>query len=73
MENKELNTDQLVKAQKRANTKAKRIIHALGMDDMVVRNNYVVLIRPDGSEQVVQRAQFKSVKAKKGTYQLKNE
>ncbi len=68
---KEFDAKQLIAAQRKANLKAKKLIRVLGMDDVVVRQNKVIHIRPDGSEHVVKDTQFKSVRTQKGTFTLK--
>ncbi len=69
---KEIDAKQLIAAQKKANLKAKKLIRVLGLDDVVVRQNKVIRISPDGSEQVVKEIQHKTVKTQKGTFTLKN-
>ncbi len=44
---KEFDAKQLIAAQRKANLKAKKLIRVLGMDDVVVRQNNVIHIRPD--------------------------
>lgn len=71
MSKKDINAAELITAQKNANRESEKIIRVLGLDDMVIRNNKVIKIHPDGSEQVVQDSRFKSVRTNKGTFQIK--
>lgn len=68
---KEIDAKQLIAAQRKANLKAKKLIRVLGLDDVVVRQNKVIHISPDGSEQIMKDTRFKTVKAQKGTFTLK--
>ena len=71
MSNKEITAKQLVSAQNRANQKAKKLIRVLGLEDIVVRNNKVIQISPNGTEVILKDSRFKSKKVSKGTFTLK--
>ncbi len=73
MNTKELNAENLIKAQQRANKSSQKMIRVLGLDDLVVRNNKLIKISPDGSEEVVRDSKFKSVKINRGSFQIKSE
>lgn len=73
METKELNSDQLIKAQQKANKNSQKMIRVLGLEDLVVRNNKLIRINPDGTEVIVGDSKFKSVKTNKGVFQIKSE
>ena len=73
MNAKELNAEQLIKAQHRANRTSQKLIWVLGLEDMVVRNNKLIKIHSDGSEEIVGDSKFKSVKITSGSFQIKNE
>lgn len=73
MNTKELNADQLIKAQKKANRTSQKMIRVLGLDDLVVRNNKLIKIHSDGTEEVIRDSKFKSVKINSGTFQIKSE
>lgn len=68
---KEIKTHELISAQKKANTNAKKLIRVLGLDDVVVRQNKVIRIKPDGTEIAIKDSRFSTVKGKKGTFTLK--
>jgi hypothetical protein len=73
MNSKELNADQLIKAQQKANRISQKLIRVLGLDDLVVRNNKLIKIHSDGSEEVVGDSKFKSVKVNSGKYLILSE
>lgn len=73
MKSKELNADQLIKAQQKANKASQKIIRVLGLEDLVVRNNKLIKIHTDGREEVIRESKFKSVKTTSGTFQIKSE
>jgi len=68
---KEIQTHELISAQKKANANAKKLIRVLGLDDVVVRQNKVIRIKPDGTEIAIKDSRFSAVKGKKGTFTLK--
>lgn len=69
---KEIDAKQLIASQRKANLKAKKLIRVLGLDDVVVRQNKVIHISPDGSERVLKDTQFKTVSTKMGIFTFKN-
>lgn len=68
---KDFKTQALISAQRKANLKAKKLIRVLGLDDVVVRQNKVIQIKPDGTEIALKDSKFVAVKGKKGTFTLK--
>lgn len=68
---KDIKTQALISAQKKANINAKKLIRVLGLDDVVVRQNKVIQIKPDGTEIAIKDSKFVAVKGKKGTFTLK--
>ncbi|MBN3582545.1 hypothetical protein JYB64_09095 [Algoriphagus aestuarii] len=73
MNAKELNAEQLIKAQQKANKASQKMIRVLGLEDLVVRNNKLIKIHTDGREEVVRDSKFKSVKINSGIFQIKGE
>ncbi|SFT41390.1 hypothetical protein SAMN04489724_0650 [Algoriphagus locisalis] len=71
MSNKEISARELINAQNRATQKAKKLIRVLGLEDIVVRNNKVIQISPNGEEATIKESQYKSKKVSKGTFTLK--
>lgn len=68
---KEISTSELISIQKKASAKAKKLLRILGLDDVIVRQNKVIRIKPDGTEIAIKESRFSAVKGKKGTFTLK--
>jgi hypothetical protein len=68
---KEISTSELISIQKKASAKAKKLLRVLGLDDVIVRQNKVIRIKPDGTEIAIKESRFSAVKGKKGTFTLK--
>jgi|AntRauMFilla1563_2_1112583.scaffolds.fasta_scaffold14646_1 hypothetical protein len=68
---KEISTSELISIQKKASAKAKKLLRILGLDDVIVRQNKVIRIKPDGTEIAIKDSRFSAVKGKKGTFTLK--
>jgi len=68
---KEISTSELISIQKKASAKAKKLLRILGLDDVIVRQNKVIRIKPDGTEIAIKDSRFFAVKGKKGTFTLK--
>lgn len=63
----------VVNAQKKASEIAERTNRALQLSYMVVRDNKLIKVHPDGSSEIIKDVFFDTVKRKKGRYTLINE
>lgn len=70
---KEIGIKDLNKALKISSEQSDRLNRAMGLDHYKVKKGLVVSISPDGTEKVIKKAHFGSVKVKKRKFTLKDE
>ena len=69
---KTLKTEDLIKAQRRASKESIRVTKALKMPYYTVKNGFLYLVNPDGSEKKIRKAVFGTQKINQKKIKIKN-
>lgn len=70
---KEISYKELVKAQRTAVNKAKRINNALNLPSIVVRNGNLISVNADGTQKIMRKASFGTIRLNKRKFRLTDE
>lgn len=71
MNDKEITVEDLNKLQKKASDNAIKLNKAMGMTYLVVRNNKLIQIEPDGKETIIGKPEFGTKRIEKKQITLK--
>ncbi|AFL85056.1 hypothetical protein Belba_2502 [Belliella baltica DSM 15883] len=71
MSDKEITVEDLNKLQKKASDNAIKLNKAMGMTYLVVRNNKLIQIEPDGKETIIGKPEFGTKRIEKKQITLK--
>ncbi len=71
MSDKEITVEDLNRLQKKASQNAVKLNKAMGLTYLVVRNNRLIQIEPDGKETVIGKPEFETKKFNKKKITLK--